>query len=191
MIRCNLSVLLAERGLRITKVATDTKISRTTLTSIALNHGRGIQFDTLNTLCNYLNVTPNEIISYIPFDIKINNFDYRTNTLDINISKANDNRIFNCSLCCYCEVDWDNGEICQFDIDIQLWDADGNEEIEKENTLLIQVFSNLPIPFFQDLENEIVDVVGNSITHNDDTIVSSSCSSGVRWDPSLVNKNCL
>ena len=46
MIACNLSVLLAERNLKISQVSKATGISRTTLTSLALNNAKGIQFDT-------------------------------------------------------------------------------------------------------------------------------------------------
>lgn len=69
MIRFNLSVLLAERNLKITKVSKDTGISRTTLTSLASNNSKGIQFDTINTLCKYLSINPEDLFSYIPFDI--------------------------------------------------------------------------------------------------------------------------
>mgnify|MGYP000810235359 CR=1 FL=1 len=71
MIRSNLAVVLAEQGLRITKVSKDTGISRTTLTALANNQSQGIQFDTLNSLCMYLKVTPNQLISYYPIDIAL------------------------------------------------------------------------------------------------------------------------
>lgn len=71
MIRCNLAILLAERNLRITKVSKDTGISRTTLTSLSSNKAQGIQFDTINTLCNYLNVNPNQLITHSPIDVKL------------------------------------------------------------------------------------------------------------------------
>lgn len=65
----NLSVLLAERRLTISKVSSDTGISRTTLTALSGRAARGIQFDTLNALCQYLRVTPNELFLYRPFDL--------------------------------------------------------------------------------------------------------------------------
>lgn len=70
MIICNLSVLLAERGLKIAEVSRDTKISRTTLTALSSRNykAKGIQFDTLNTLCAYLNVQPGSLFSYYPLD---------------------------------------------------------------------------------------------------------------------------
>lgn len=69
MIRCNLSVLLAERGLKISKVAADTGISRTTLTALSSNSNQGIQMSTLNTLCLYLGIEPNQLLSFAPVDI--------------------------------------------------------------------------------------------------------------------------
>lgn len=69
MIKCNLSTLLAARGIKITKASKDTGISRTTLTSLAFEHAKGIQYDTLNTLCTYLKVTPDRILSFWPVDL--------------------------------------------------------------------------------------------------------------------------
>ena len=76
MLRCNLAVLLAERGLKITAVSSDTKISRTTLTALANNYSQGIQFDTMNTLCNYLQITPDKLFLYSPINIEFTGADY-------------------------------------------------------------------------------------------------------------------
>ena len=67
----NLSVLLAERRLTISKAAQDTGISRTTLTALTGRSARGIQFDTLNRLCQYLKVTPDALFIYRPFDLSL------------------------------------------------------------------------------------------------------------------------
>lgn len=69
MIRCNLSILLAQRGLKISKVSADTGISRTTLTALSANRAQGIQFDTLNTLCRYLSVSPDKFLAFTPVDV--------------------------------------------------------------------------------------------------------------------------
>lgn len=71
MILCNLSVLLAERRLRISKVALDTGISRTTLTALSRNSGKGIQFDTANQLCIYLGVDLGQLFTVVPFDFEV------------------------------------------------------------------------------------------------------------------------
>jgi len=63
MIKCNLKILLAKRNLKITKVSNDTGISRTTLTSLASNYAKGIHFDTLENLCNYLKISPNDLFT--------------------------------------------------------------------------------------------------------------------------------
>ena len=67
----NLSVLLAERRLTVTKVAQDTGLSRTTLTALTTRSAKGIQFDTLNRLCQYLKVTPDALFIYLPFDLTL------------------------------------------------------------------------------------------------------------------------
>lgn len=67
----NLAVLLAERHLTISKVSEDTHLSRTTLTALTGGSAKGIQFETLNTLCQYLKVTPGELFTYRPFDLSL------------------------------------------------------------------------------------------------------------------------
>ena len=63
---------MAERQLKITRVSNDTGISRTTLTALSQEMSKGVQLDTLNTLCNYFSITPCEFFSYIPYDIQYN-----------------------------------------------------------------------------------------------------------------------
>lgn len=63
---------MAERQLKITRVANDTRISRTTLTALSQEQSKGVQLDTLNTLCNYFNITPCEFFDYIPYEFSIN-----------------------------------------------------------------------------------------------------------------------
>ncbi len=71
---CTLSVLMAERGLKISDVSKETGISRTTLTSLANNNCSGVQLDTMNTLCSFLNVQPSELFSFEPIDIYATRF---------------------------------------------------------------------------------------------------------------------
>ena len=58
--------------MKITKVSKDTGISRTTLTSLANNYSQGVQFETLDSLCSYLKITPADFFSYSPFNVFIN-----------------------------------------------------------------------------------------------------------------------
>ncbi len=73
MIMCNLAVLLAERGLRVSQVSRDTGISRTTITGLMQNMTTGINFDTVDTLCLYLNVTPSDLMKVHPVAFEIVN----------------------------------------------------------------------------------------------------------------------
>lgn len=69
MIRNRLAVLLAERQLKISKVSSITKISRTTLTSLAQNDSKMVQLETVNTLCMYLRIPVSEFFEYIPYNL--------------------------------------------------------------------------------------------------------------------------
>lgn len=73
MIKNRLAELLAQRQLKITKVAKDTGISRNTITATAQNDGTMIKLETIDILCNYLGVTPSEFFEFIPvlFDINV------------------------------------------------------------------------------------------------------------------------
>lgn len=74
MIINRLAVLMAERGLKITRVAKDTGISRNTITSTSQNDGEMIRLETINTLCKYLSITPCEFFEYEPVDFKFSVF---------------------------------------------------------------------------------------------------------------------
>lgn len=69
MVRCNLQNILQKQNLSISKLSEDTGISRTTLHALLTNKSKGIQFDTINTLCNYLNVNINDLLEYSSFNI--------------------------------------------------------------------------------------------------------------------------
>lgn len=60
--KLNLRVLLAERNLKMTDVIRDTGISKTAIRGIFHETSKGIQFDTLETLCNYLNCGVEELL---------------------------------------------------------------------------------------------------------------------------------
>ncbi|MBC1286903.1 helix-turn-helix transcriptional regulator [Listeria booriae] len=68
MIVCNLNVLMAERGLKISDVAKRTGISRTTLTALAHNKFKGVQLETMDSLCDFFKITTNELLIYRNFN---------------------------------------------------------------------------------------------------------------------------
>lgn len=71
MIKTNLAVLMAERGLKIADVYEATGISKTTLMAISENTGKGIQYETVDKLCNYLEVSPSDFFVYAPYIFNI------------------------------------------------------------------------------------------------------------------------
>lgn len=73
MIRNKLSELLAERHLKISRVANDIEgLSRNTITATAQNRGKMIQLETIDKLCQYLDVGISDFFEYVPFDIDVN-----------------------------------------------------------------------------------------------------------------------
>ena len=78
MIRSNLSTLLNERKLKISKVAEDTGISRTTLTALCSNKCQGIQLPTVDKLCKYLGTTPNGLLEFVNVDIELNDMESKS-----------------------------------------------------------------------------------------------------------------
>lgn len=157
MIRCNLSILLAERNIRITKLSNDTGISRTTLTYLANNYSKGVQFDTLNTLCSYLHVTPDDLISFIPIEIEHIYVSRSGDQLDISATITNKGISKECNFCgsVFLYPDKENAFPYSFDISLSLYDSDNDPDIEKENEFIRSTFNALPVSFLSDIENEI------------------------------------
>ena len=76
MIKTNLAVLMAERGLKIADVYEATGISKTTLMAISENTGKGIQYETIDKLCNFFNVTPKDFFIYSPYMVSFSELKY-------------------------------------------------------------------------------------------------------------------
>lgn len=123
MLKCNLAVLLAERKLKIAKVSTDTGISRTTLTALSSNQSQGIQFDTLNTLCSYLRVTPSEFFCYAPFEFKTS-FSKDDSGFYVNIYFIEPNVHFTRDVYLFADVFLDDSR--PFDVSVELPDDEEN-----------------------------------------------------------------
>lgn len=71
LLKNNLHMLLAERQLTISQIASITGISRTTLTSLDKNRSKMVQMETVNKLCQILHISPAEFFAFVPID-----FDY-------------------------------------------------------------------------------------------------------------------
>lgn len=69
MIICTLKDVMDDRNVKIADIVRDTSVTRPTVTALYNNRSKGIQFDTLEKLCNYLNVNPNELITVSDLEI--------------------------------------------------------------------------------------------------------------------------
>lgn len=200
MVRCNLSILLAERNLKITKVSNDTGISRTTLTYLANNYSKGIQYDTLNTLCTYLHISPSDLISYIPVDIEIL-YVHRTGEtneqLEIEIEISYQGITKTCGLCGNSFLTFPNDPNTSLinqkkpigaDIDIAMHDPfDDDFDLEKENEFIKLAFHSLPVAFLKDLETDIVQEVINDLDYEYDLdTLPDPIGISFSWDSELV-----
>ena len=164
MIRCDLSILLAERNLKISRVAHDTKISRTTLTALTSNKSQGIQLSTLNTLCSYLKVTPDKILSYYPMNFllthsleKENSYEWCAGivvTWTIYIDVYEDGRKFPQTFELTAEAEFSP----EMDVDMY------NETMEEYEDVNVSIYSSfeflkiikeMPIQFLNDLKTKI------------------------------------
>ncbi|WP_447408521.1 helix-turn-helix domain-containing protein [Weissella confusa] len=67
MIRTTLSVLLAERGERQDEISKITGISKATLSNIANNKTAGIQYDNLEALAIYFDISVGELFDFSPY----------------------------------------------------------------------------------------------------------------------------
>ena len=72
MIRNRLKELMVESHLKASRVANDIdNLSRNTINSTVSNKGKMIQLETINSLCQYLGVTPDDFFEYLPFDVNV------------------------------------------------------------------------------------------------------------------------
>ena len=161
MIRCNLSILLAERNSKIAQLSKETSISIPTLTDLAYNRNKAIQFNTINKICLNLGITPNDLISFIPIDITVSDVHLR----EISPSAT---KLYKTTNTMMLVVDLFLSSSKKDDVDSLLFSAiqytgleDTPDEYEfiyisqEEEENLNQLIFAMPIPFRSDLENII------------------------------------
>lgn len=67
MIRINLSVVMAKKRIySLAPISEATGISRTTLTALYYEKSKGVQFDTIEKVCKYLDIEIGELIEIMP-----------------------------------------------------------------------------------------------------------------------------
>jgi DNA-binding Xre family transcriptional regulator len=153
MIKSNLAVLMAERGLKIADVYNDTGISKTTLMALSENKGKGIQFETIDKLCNYLNISPQDFFVYSPFLVE---YIENENGLFLKLVSGDkiNNFYFNFDVSKDSELDFStkmifsNNPSKKYDFYLIVGIEEGRDELEK-------IYNNLNIIFKRELINNI------------------------------------
>ncbi|MCI2804291.1 helix-turn-helix domain-containing protein [Staphylococcus pettenkoferi] len=157
MIQSRLSVLMAERGLKIADLYEETGISKTTLMAIAENTGKGVQFDTVDKLCNFLGVTPCDFFDYSPYIVETQKSDFIKENLkgiEIKIKKQNYEKYFNLDIYVYSgdsyDIPFKKGEFDYYiTLDLQSSDHYTDDEFYK-------FLSNMNISFRTDFINKLI-----------------------------------
>ncbi|PCF86506.1 helix-turn-helix domain-containing protein [Staphylococcus intermedius] len=164
MIQSRLSVLMAERGLKISDLYEETGISKTTLMAIAENTGKGIQFDTVDKLCNFLGVTPCDFFDYSPYIVETKKSNFSEGNLEgieIRIKKQNYEKDFNLDIYVFSggsyDIPFKKGE---FDYYIALVLQDSEHYTENE---FYDFLSNMSISFRTDFINKLIKKVKSQL----------------------------
>lgn len=72
MIKSNLAVLMAERGLKMNQVIERTGIAKATIQALYHNRSRAIHFHTIDQLCDFFDVSVGELLSRHVFKLQVN-----------------------------------------------------------------------------------------------------------------------
>lgn len=178
---CNLRILLAQRGLKITQVSKDTKISRTTLTALYYDNSKGIQMDTLNKLCLYLKTTPEHFFNYAPIDIVVQNIELSEGDkglfkLMVNLSISDSASCISCflqgSVFAYYENDDFESSPWGIDINLDLPESNDGNHINPHNNYIVNSFQKLTQPFQDIIESDIASYVMEKLNANNNAYPS-------------------
>ncbi|WP_438466343.1 helix-turn-helix domain-containing protein [Streptococcus pluranimalium] len=71
MLRNNLAKLMIDRNITATRIYSETGIARSTISKISNNNTDKISMETIDKLCNYLEVTPRDFFDFWPYDLKV------------------------------------------------------------------------------------------------------------------------
>lgn len=178
MIYCNLAGLMANKKVNISDVSRDTKISRTTLTSLYYNDYKGVQIDTVDTLCKYFNVGMDKLFMFSKYEIsfKIGFFDpmlYIGKTEDailpitINVKYGNVEKecdiYANVYFFWYDSVNSLGRTSCHMNMCFEYFVDDEEEELRTANDFLRKMFYSLDDEFKEYILNGLSKKVQNEI----------------------------
>lgn len=168
MVYCNLAVLLAERRMKISSVSADTGISRTTLTALCQNAGKGVQTDTINTLCMYLNITVGDLFIFFPFDICVSDCTYHSCDSTAELVFNYTSKQFSGKIRCAAEINIRDYQFpdqgCCAIISVQEYEPQTVQD-KYTNELIRTAFKTLPVTVIETLKNEIADSTIRSIAY--------------------------
>lgn len=166
MIQSRLSILMAERGLKISDIYEETGISKTTLMAVSENSGKGVQFDTVDKLCNFLGVTPCEFFEYSPYLISYKMINSEKNkdvlkSFEITIKNQNYEKDF------YIDISVYSGN--SYDIPVKTGDFDWYLSVQLESSEhytdseFFGFVDNLSISFRTEFINKLITGVKNQL----------------------------
>lgn len=87
MLQNRLAVIMAERGIKAINISKKTGIATSTLSKISNNQTTKIDYETIDSICIAIGITPEEFFEFIPFNFEISvdkthfKLDYVTNEL--------------------------------------------------------------------------------------------------------------
>ncbi|MCR1893039.1 helix-turn-helix domain-containing protein [Limosilactobacillus reuteri] len=205
MIKTNLAVLMAERGLKISDVYEATGISKTTLMAISDNTGKGIQYETMDKLCDFFNITPEQFFIYSPYNFNfhvLNNDDNvaHLNDIAITVSKSSGLKSYTFSPNVITPMGEQfnvTKEDADFIINYKLFmsiDDFDDEKLKKNKKEFYSIYDGLPTVLKSDINNKfltlvmenLADINGQTITVLDGKIDYSNTEN---WTHDLTIKN--
>lgn len=190
MIDTNLSVLLAERKLNISKVAEETGVSRTTLTSLSKGYSGGIKFDTLNILCQYLRIEIGDFFHYIPWDYRIENVwtPRDRDIINIFLTFSHYRKWYELELLLSPEIERDGCSITGISGDIEIgegYDEEDENLIEISSDMFHRMYSEMSLyqrmDFKASLFNYICIEVADAFEADPADILSEDLFDGIRY----------
>lgn len=185
MIKNRLAGILGERGLKITRVAKDTGISRNTITATAQNDSEMIRLETVNKLCKYLGITPSDFFKFEPLDIT---FALEIVSMPFKIENTQNRRVLRCESIeadLFMDIDWGHKKesidlTCTLESDFSFKDnlpiQESNKNIvinlrvefdekEERDFFLNEVYNKIDGSFYQDIYHSLVNTIIEGV-HN-------------------------
>lgn len=157
MLKTNLSVLMAERGMKIADLHEKTNISKTTLMALAENSGKGVQFDTVDKLCVFFGITPKEFFVYSPYIFSynfLNEYDGVFKILGVTVKNKYYIKTFYLSF--YLNTA-DNYDFPLSDDSYDLWLIVNLEQTDSySDDEFFEIIKDLPVTFETDFINNII-----------------------------------